>query len=161
MQRGKCLSQKLLYLARKQPSGFHILRQRLAFKSSIQVCHVQVQADQCWKQFLDKRRRNEIRRLLGIDFTFGIKSKHLKNQGQNSSVDGEDWCKSDWNDSTSTNCLAVDGNPVDCAKRCLAENFNGTCNLIDTVETPCNAFTFQDGVCTLGCVETTSGNHVI
>ena len=43
MHQGKCLSQKLLSSARKQPLGFET--QHLTFKGSIQVCHCQVQAD--------------------------------------------------------------------------------------------------------------------
>ena len=61
-------------------------------------------------------------------------------------------------------CLLVDAgerNPVDCAKKCLSEGFNGTgtINDIDNVKSSCNALTFQDGVRTLGCVEDTKGAH--
>ena len=48
-------------------------------------------------------------------------------------------------------------NPVDCAKKCLSKGFTGSCSGVD--KSSCNAFTFQDGVCTLGCIEHTSGAH--
>ena len=65
---------------------------------------------------------------------------------------------------------------MDCARKCLAEGFNGVCNGIDgnngnsgidgidgngndNIKSSCNAFTFLDGVCTLGCIENTTGGQ--
>ena len=66
--------------------------------------------------------------------------------------------------------------PVDCARKCLAKGFNGVCNGSngnngnngidgidgngnDNIKSSCNAFTFLDGVCTLGCIENTTGGR--
>ena len=57
---------------------------------------------------------------------------------------------------------------MDCARKCLVEGFNGVCNGNngndgidgnDNVKSSCNAFTFLDGVCTLGCIENTTGGQ--